>query len=74
MEEVPGKLRKFHNEELHNLYSSPCIISVIVLRRVVWASHVAFTGDIRNSYKFWLVKLKERDNSEDLGIDGNILE
>jgi hypothetical protein len=33
--------RKLHNEELHNLYSSPSIIRVIKSRRMRWAGHVA---------------------------------
>jgi hypothetical protein len=28
-DEVTGGWRKMHNEELHNLYSSPCIIRII---------------------------------------------
>jgi hypothetical protein len=28
-DEVTGGWRKLHNEELHNLYSSPCIIRVV---------------------------------------------
>jgi hypothetical protein len=31
-EEVTGGLRKLHNEELHNLYSSPRIIRMITSR------------------------------------------
>jgi hypothetical protein len=30
-------------------------------------------GAMRNLYKFWLRNLKERDNFEDLGIDGRII-
>jgi hypothetical protein len=30
-----------HNEELHNLYSSPSIIRMIKSRRMRWAGHVA---------------------------------
>jgi hypothetical protein len=30
-----------HNEELHNLYSSPSIIRTIKSRRMRWAGHVA---------------------------------
>jgi hypothetical protein len=30
-----------HNEELHNLYSSPNIIRMIKSRRMRWAGHVA---------------------------------
>jgi hypothetical protein len=32
--------RKLHNEELHNLYSSPNIIRMMKLRRMRWAEHV----------------------------------
>jgi hypothetical protein len=33
-DEVTGGWRKLHNEELHNLYSSPSIIRMIKSRRV----------------------------------------
>jgi hypothetical protein len=33
-DEVIGGWRKLHNEELHNLYSSPSIIRVIKSRRL----------------------------------------
>jgi hypothetical protein len=36
--------RKLHNEELHNLYSSPSIIRIIQSRRMRWAGHVARMG------------------------------
>jgi hypothetical protein len=35
-DEVTGEWRKLHNEELHNLYSSPDIIRHIKLRRMGW--------------------------------------
>jgi hypothetical protein len=38
---VTGGWRKLHNEELHNLYSSPSIIRIIKWRRMRWAGHVA---------------------------------
>jgi hypothetical protein len=40
-DEVVGDWRKLHNEELHNLYSSPSIIRMIKSRRMRWAGHVA---------------------------------
>jgi hypothetical protein len=40
-DEVTGEWRKLHNEELHDLYSSPSIIRIIKARRMRWAGHVA---------------------------------
>jgi hypothetical protein len=47
---VTGGWRKLHNEELHNLYSSPSIIRIIKSRRMRWAGHVAQMGEKRNMY------------------------
>jgi hypothetical protein len=43
-DDVTGGWRTLHNEELHNLYSSPSIIRMIKPRRVGWAGHVARMG------------------------------
>jgi hypothetical protein len=48
-DEVAGGWRKLHNEELHNLYSSPSIIRIIQSRRMRWAEHVARMGEKRNA-------------------------
>jgi hypothetical protein len=40
-DEVTGGRRKLHNEEFHNLYSSPSIFRVVKSRRMRWAGHVA---------------------------------
>jgi hypothetical protein len=42
--EVDGSWRKLHNNEFHNLYSSPNIVRVIKTRRLRWAGHVARMG------------------------------
>jgi hypothetical protein len=42
--EVTGEWRKLHNEELHDLYSSPSIIRIIEARRMIWAGHAARMG------------------------------
>jgi hypothetical protein len=39
--EVRGGWKKLHNEELHNIYSSPSIIRMVKSRRIRWAGHVA---------------------------------
>jgi hypothetical protein len=53
---VTGGWRKLHNEELHNLYSSPSIIRIIKSRRMSWARHVARMGEKRNVYRLLVGK------------------
>jgi hypothetical protein len=50
-DEVTGACRKLHNEELHNVYSSPSIIRMIKPRRIIWAGHVARMMEKRNVYR-----------------------
>jgi hypothetical protein len=47
-DDMTGGGRKLHNEELHDLYSSPNIIRIIKSRRLRWAGHVARMGEKRN--------------------------
>jgi hypothetical protein len=53
---VTGDWRKLHNEELHNLYSSPNNIRIIKSRRMIWAEHVARMGETRNAYMLLMGK------------------
>jgi hypothetical protein len=55
-DEVTGEWRKLHNEELHDLYSSPSIIRIIKSRRMRWAGHVARMGEKRNAYRLLVGK------------------
>jgi hypothetical protein len=48
-DEVTGEWRKLHNEELHDLYSSPGIIRILKSRRIRWAGHIARMGEKRNA-------------------------
>jgi hypothetical protein len=50
-DEVKGGWRKLHNEELHNLYSSPSTIRMIKYRRMKWAGLVARMVEKRNAYR-----------------------
>jgi hypothetical protein len=43
-DEVIGGWKKLHNEELHNLYSSPSIIRMIKSKRMRLSGHVARMG------------------------------
>jgi hypothetical protein len=49
--EGDGSWRKWHNDEPHNLYSSPNIVGVIKLRRMRWVGHVARMGEGRGVYR-----------------------
>jgi hypothetical protein len=49
--ELMGGWRKFHEEKLHNLYSSPNIIRVIKSRRLRWVTNVVLMKEMRKEYK-----------------------
>jgi hypothetical protein len=53
---VTGGWRKLHNEEPHNLYSSPSIIRIIKSRRMRWVRQVARMGEKRNMYRLLVGK------------------
>jgi hypothetical protein len=53
---VTGGWRKLHNEELHNVYSSPSKIGIIKSRRMRWAGHVARMGEKRKVYRLLVGK------------------
>jgi hypothetical protein len=55
-----GGWGKVHNEELHNLYSSPDIIRLIKSRRIRWAGYAAHMEKI-NACATLTVKQEEID-------------
>jgi hypothetical protein len=55
-DEVTGEWRKLHNEELHDLYSSPSIVRIIKSRRMRLAGHVAQMREKRNAYRLLVGK------------------
>jgi hypothetical protein len=57
-DEVKGEWRKLHNEELHNLYSSPDNIRQIKSRQMRWAGHGARVEEERKVYKVLVGKPK----------------
>jgi hypothetical protein len=58
--EVTGEWRKLHNEELHDLYSSPSIIRIVKKRRMRWAGHVARMGRKGMRIGYWWESQRER--------------
>jgi hypothetical protein len=74
-------LRKLHNEELHNLYSSPSIIRIIKSREMRWAGHVARIRVKMNAYGTLVINTEGKrplgrprfrlvDNIREIGWDG----
>jgi hypothetical protein len=55
---VTGGRKKLHNEEIHNVYSSPSIIRMVKSTRVRWAEHAARMRSKRNAYRLWVGKPK----------------
>jgi hypothetical protein len=44
-------VEKLHSKELHDLYSSPSIITIIKSRTMRWEGRVAQMGEKRNDYR-----------------------
>jgi hypothetical protein len=72
-DEVTGEWRRLHNEELHNLYSSPNIVQVIKSRGMRWSGVWHVWGKVEVRTEFWWRNLTTRDYLEDLGIDSRII-
>jgi hypothetical protein len=49
-EEVAGDWRRLNNEGLHNMYALPNSIRMIKSRRLRWAGHIGYVGEMRNAY------------------------
>jgi hypothetical protein len=52
-DEVTGEWIKLHNEELHDLYSSPSIVRIMKSRRMRWARHIARLGKRGTCIVWW---------------------
>jgi hypothetical protein len=55
-DEVDGGYIKVHNEEFHNLHSSPCIIRTIKSRSMRLARYVARMENNTNAYRLLVGK------------------
>jgi hypothetical protein len=55
-DEVTGGWRKLHDEELHDLYSSPSIIRIIKARRMRWVGYVELMWEKRKTYRLMVGK------------------
>jgi hypothetical protein len=69
-------VEKFHDHELHNLYSSPNIIMMIKLKRIWWVVDVTRTADKWNTYKVLVGKRDGKTsgwNLKEQGVKSGIL-
>jgi len=62
--------KKVYNEELHNLYSSPDIIRLIISLKMKWAVNMTRIREIKKHTEYQSGNLKGRNHLEDLSIDG----
>jgi hypothetical protein len=72
-DEVTGGWREMHNEELHNLYSSPVIIRMMKSRRMRWTGHVALMGRRRMHIGHLWESQNERDHWEDQDVGERVI-
>jgi hypothetical protein len=54
--EVTEGTERLHNEELHNLYSSPIIIRIMKPRRMRWSGQLARMAENKTAYRVFVGK------------------
>ena len=67
---VTGDWSKLHYEELHDLYSVPNIVRVIISMRIRWTEHVARMGKKINSCTILVGK---REGKRTVGVGWKII-
>ena len=71
-DEVTVEWRRLHNEELHDLDSSPNIFRVLKSRRMRLARHVAYMGR-RGAYMISAAKPEGKNHLDNLRVNGRII-
>jgi hypothetical protein len=62
-DEVADGWRKLHNEDLHNLSSSPSTVTMIKSSKMRWVRHVALMWAKRNAYNILAGKRERKDTN-----------
>jgi hypothetical protein len=60
--------KHLHNDEHHNLYSSPNIVRAIKSRKMRWAGHVARMGEGSGVDRVLVGRPGGKNHWEDLGV------
>jgi len=63
-DDVTGEWERLHNEELHDLYSSPDVVRVIKARRIGWTGNVARMAESRCGHRVIVGKAEGRRSLE----------
>jgi len=66
-------VEKLHNENLHDLHTSPHIIRVTKSKRIRWTGHVARMENWRGVYRVWWGNLRDTDHLKFPFVDGTII-
>jgi hypothetical protein len=64
---MAGGLRKLHNEEFHDMYSSSNVIRMLTSRRMKWSRHVARMGQKSTTYT---IMVGRQEGKRPVGIPG----
>jgi hypothetical protein len=73
-EQVRGGWRGLHDDQLHNVYTSPKYYSDDQIKEDETGGEMLHGMEIGEVSKiFWSENLKGRDHLEDLGVDGKIV-
>jgi hypothetical protein len=68
-----GDRRKLNNEALHNLYISPCIITMIKARSKRWLVYVACNEETRNACTALMGNPEAKNYYENLDFGGRMI-
>lgn len=72
-EEATGWYRRFHIDELNDLYSSLGVIKMMKLRIMTETGHLAHTGKKKNHTRIWWGKPEGQNHLKDITVDGRII-
>jgi hypothetical protein len=64
---------ELHKQELHELYSSPNIMKVIISTGMKWLGHVAYMWEKRYAQRFFCGKPEGKSYLKDIALDWSVI-